>query len=291
MKKNWHYIYLLLLTVTGIVSFAYFFILGYSYYFTSTENRFFYPLHESLKPSGIVGHGLGIIGSIMIITGVALYMIRKRIHKFKHIGILKYWLEFHIFLCSVGPILVLFHTAFKFGGIVAVSFWSMVAVVLSGIIGRYIYIQIPRTIQGQEYSINELNQINDEYSRKLNSQYNLRDEILYRIDHFKSKESYKHLSFFDLVEKSLKDYFADRKLIGELKSAMKIENISKNNISEVIHLCRSKLILTRRIGMLRTAQKLFKYWHIIHLPFALIMMIIMIIHIGVTVAFGYRWIF
>jgi hypothetical protein len=277
--------------VTGIVSFVYFFITGYSYYFTSTENRFFHPLHESLKPSGIVGHGIGIIGSIMIIAGVVLYMIRKRVQKFKRFGILKYWLEFHIFLCSVGPILVLFHTAFKFGGIVAVSFWSMVAVVLSGIIGRYIYIQIPRSIKGHEYSVNELIQINDEYSRKLHSQYNLRDEILYRIDHFKSKKSYKNLAFLDLVKASLKDYFADRKLIGELKSAMKVDNIEKKNISEVIHLCRSKLILTRRIGMLRTAQKLFKYWHIIHLPFALIMIIIMIIHIGVAVAFGYRWIF
>jgi len=38
-------------------------------------------------------------------------------------------------------------------------------------------------------------------------------------------------------------------------------------------------------------RKLFKYWHVAHLPFALIMLIIMVIHVAVTLAFGYRWIF
>jgi hypothetical protein len=72
---------------------------------------------------------------------------------------LKYWLEFHIFLCSLGPVMILFHTAFKFGGIVSISFWSMIAVVVSGIIGRFIYIQIPRTIEGRELSLNEVREM------------------------------------------------------------------------------------------------------------------------------------
>ena len=56
----------------------------------------------------------------------------------------------------------MYHTTFKFGGIVAISFWSMTAVVLSGIIGRYIYNQIPKNIAG-----NELN------SKSLFDDYNL----------------------------------------------------------------------------------------------------------------------
>jgi hypothetical protein len=72
------------------------------------------------------------------------------------LGKLENWLEFHIFLCALGPIMVLFHTAYKFGGIVAVSFWSMVAVFLSGIIGRFIYLQIPRSIEGRELSLNDV---------------------------------------------------------------------------------------------------------------------------------------
>lgn len=52
----------------------------------------------------------------------------------------------------VWPILVLFHTTFKFGGIVSIAFWSMVIVVLSGVVGRFLYIRLPRDWQGREFT-------------------------------------------------------------------------------------------------------------------------------------------
>jgi hypothetical protein len=36
---------------------------------------------------------------------------------------------------------------------------------------------------------------------------------------------------------------------------------------------------------------LFHYWHVFHKPFAFIMYIIMLIHIGIALWLGYRWIF
>jgi len=156
-----HRIYLLVLFLIVLIVTFYLAFEGVDYYLLNIEHRFDHPDHQILKPSGALGHGLGIIGSLMMIVGVSIYMVRKRIRMFSRLGILKHWLEFHIFLCSLGPILVLYHTAFKFGGIVAVSFWSMMAVVLSGIIGRYIYLQIPRTIEGREMSLNEINQTKD----------------------------------------------------------------------------------------------------------------------------------
>jgi hypothetical protein len=53
----------------------------------------------------------------------------------------------------------------------------------------------------------------------------------------------------------------------------------------------SEASLERRIKRLEMMQNLFKYWHVAHLPFALVMLIIMVIHVGVTIVFGYRWIF
>jgi hypothetical protein len=34
-----------------------------------------------------------------------------------------------------------------------------------------------------------------------------------------------------------------------------------------------------------------RYWHVAHLPFALIMLVIMLIHVAVALIFGYNWIF
>src|SRR3989339_1699273 len=155
MNKSLHRIYVWSFIIVGLTVTILLLVDGFSYYSTSIESRFFHPNHNSLKPSGLIGHGLGITGTLMMILGVASYMIRKRKPRLVGYGYLKHWLEFHIFLCSVGPVLILYHTAFKFGGIVSVSFWSMAAVVLSGIIGRFIYLQIPRSIQGKEFDIKQ----------------------------------------------------------------------------------------------------------------------------------------
>ncbi|MEZ4951385.1 MAG: hypothetical protein R2784_18655 [Saprospiraceae bacterium] len=56
-------------------------------------------------------------------------------------------------------------------------------------------------------------------------------------------------------------------------------------------LFKNEISLNNKINRLQTMQNLFKYWHVAHLPFAVIMLIIMVIHVGVTLAFGYRWIF
>jgi hypothetical protein len=177
MSKRAHQIYITFFFTAAIIVTFYFAIKGFSYYTAPINMRFWNPDHNSLKPSGFIGHGTGIIGSLMMIVGVSFYMIRKRFRGFFHLGILKYWLEFHIFLCTLGPILVLYHTAFKFGGIVSVSFWSMVAVVISGVIGRFIYIQIPRSIQGQELSIKEINEINDDLTFKLRTEIKIDENL------------------------------------------------------------------------------------------------------------------
>ena len=67
--------------------------------------------------------------------------------------------------------------------------------------------------------------------------------------------------------------------------------MSGENVRKVARLIDNELSLNNRIERLQIMRKLFKYWHVAHLPFALIMLIIMVIHVVVTLTFGYRWIF
>lgn len=262
---------------------------GVSYYNTSLEERFYHADHLNLKPSGVIGHGLGIIGSLFMFIGVGTYMIRKRVRAFARWGLLKHWLEFHIFLCTLGPILVLFHTSFKFGGLVSISFWSMVAVFASGVIGRFIYIQIPRTIEGRELSLNEVRDLKSDISGILKNDYSL-DEESYNIvvDSTKKKvEVYHKNTFVRFINK----YFEDRRTLRKIKSVLKQSGLKRTDSKKIIKLVNNEISLNRRIDRLTTMQNLFKYWHVAHLPFAIIMLIIMIIHVAVTIVFGYKWIF
>ena len=100
MTKLQHKIYLFVLT--SIPIFAFFFLLfwGFSYYVSPLDQRFYHDLHKVLKPNGLIGHGLGIIGSLLMLLGVGIYMLRKRVKAFYRLGVLKHWLELHIFMCK-----------------------------------------------------------------------------------------------------------------------------------------------------------------------------------------------
>ena len=289
MSKTAHTIFISVLVIIVLFALIILTYKGLSYYRTSIEDRFYHPDNNLLKPSGILGHGFGIIGSFLIVIGVGSYMARKRYRFLSRLGILKNWLEFHIFLCTLGPIFVLFHTAYKFGGLVAISFWSMVAVFLSGIIGRFIYLQIPHTIEGQELSLNDIRAMKTDIAGILKNSYNL-DEESYNIitDSIKKKvELYQSSALL----RYLKKYFDDRKTIHLVKSVLRKHKMSRKEMRQIIELVNDDIKLNRKIDRLATMQNLFKYWHVVHSPFALVMLIIMVIHVGVTIVFGYRWIF
>jgi hypothetical protein len=289
MSKLAHIVYIIFLSAIVIGAFVVILYIGFSYYNIGVEERFFHPDHIKLKPSGVLGHGLGIFGSLFMIIGVFFYMARKRFRIFTRLGILKHWLEFHIFLCTLGPILVLFHTTFKFGGLVAISFWSMVAVFLSGIIGRFIYLQIPRTIEGRELSLNEVREMKGDIGTTIKKSMDLDDESYdIIVDSTRRKIALYHTNFF---VRSIRQYNNDKKNLRNVKVVLKRNNISKELQKQVLVLVKNDISINRRIERLQTMQNLFKYWHVAHLPFALVMLIIMIIHVAVTIVFGYRWIF
>jgi hypothetical protein len=289
MSQTVHRIYITTLVSIVVITTIFLAFKGFSYYSTSLEERFYHSDHGFLKPSGFFGHGLGIVGTLLILIGVFGYIARKRYKFLSRLGRLKYWLEFHIFLCCLGPVMILFHTAFKFGGIVSIAFWSMLAVVLSGVIGRFIYIQIPRTIEGRALSLNEVNKMKSNVGQFLRNSHQL-DETSYQAI-VESTEIQNHSKEGNLLARIINKYFEDKETITKVRKTLKQNNLSNANIRKITKLIKNEISLNNRIERLQTMQKLFKYWHVAHLPFAIIMLVIMVVHVGITLAFGYKWIF
>lgn len=284
-----HRVYIASLAIIVVFVFVVMALSGAGYYTTGITERHFHEQNELLKPSGFIGHGLGIAGSGLMIIGVFGYMARKRFRRLSRLGYIKYWLEFHIFLCTLGPVLVLYHTSFKFGGIVAVSFWSMVAVVFSGIIGRFIYLQIPRTIEGRELSLKDLNSVEAGLFSEMKNQFNIDSEILIVLNQ-------KLLTEAPAEEKNylvriIKRIIFERNLIHQFRKELKSQKLKGRNLRKAVRIIKSKIVLNRRIAWLSSMQNFLRYWHVAHLPFALIMLVIMVVHIIVAVLFGYKWIF
>jgi hypothetical protein len=97
----------------------------------------------------VFGHGLGILGFILMLMTETLYSLRKRSRSVRW-GRMSSWLQIHIFTGLVGPYMVLLHTSWKFNGLAGASTLLTVIIVVSGFIGRYIFTRIPRTLDGME---------------------------------------------------------------------------------------------------------------------------------------------
>ncbi|HTO93755.1 MAG TPA: hypothetical protein VMM80_05265 [Bacteroidota bacterium] len=292
MAKDVHKIYVLFLIGAGLLSTVVLGIHGAGFYATPLEERPFHPQYESLKPTGVVGQGYGVVGSLMITVGVIMYSSRKRWRAMANMGRIKNWLEFHIFLCLLGPILVLFHTTFKFGGLVAVSFWSMTAVVLSGVVGRYFYVQIPKGIQGNELSSQELNVENEKIAEDLRRQFGLDANLLKLIDSAALPgRPVAEMGLMEVLSFFIVSDFTRRSRLHALFANLERRGLRGHMLARIRAMATRRIILTRRIAFLQQFKKLFHYWHVVHLPFSIVMFVILSIHVGVAIAFGYTWIF
>ena len=279
MNKTAHTLYILTMVAITIAVTVYLAVTGYSYYTLPLEERFYHPQYKWFNPAGVMGHAIGIIGTLMMLIGVVIYILRKRYNIGSRFIRLKYLLEFHIFLCTLGPILIVFHTSFKFGGLVSIAFWCMVAVVLSGVIGRFIYIQIPRTIEGRELSLNEVQSIQSGLLDDIHSSRDIDSNIKHLIVEANSYQS-----------TSLVGYLKSRNQIRKI-NALLGSSFNKNDKKVMMTSIKEQINLAQRIKRLNSMQKIFKYWHVAHLPFALIMLIIVLVHVVVSLALGYSWIF
>lgn len=258
------YLHTALITFYSVVTLAALIVLvyvGHSYYRLPIEERFFHPMYEMLKPSGYLGHGFGTMGTLLILIGLFSYMARKHLRIFWGWGLLKHWLEFHIFLCTLGTLLVVFHTTFKFGGLVSIGFWSLIIVWFSGLIGRFIYIQIPRSLEGQMLSLQDIKEKIENLEADLKDVYDL--------------------DFLEIRSLSL----------FKLRRYLKMRNLKKNDYQLVRQHLKEEKQLLKRMKRLEQMKRIFNRWHYAHLPFALIMLLIMVIHVSVVLYLGYKWIF
>ncbi len=267
------------------------FIEGYSYYSTPYAER---PRHEDyriFKPAGSRGLTYGIIGSAMMLL-MLVYSLQKRLSLFGKNRTLRPFLDFHIYMGVIGPLFIVLHTSFKVQGLVAVSFWSMVAVALSGYFGRYLYRQIPRNIQDNELSLSEMEESLEAQTRLLKEQFGIEEEKLKFLSSLFEQEleprgkgtvmSVLRLLFDDIRRPLIKSHIR-RRLTETL-------NLGGRSFEELYSQLFKRALLHRKIAALSNVQRVFHYWHVIHKPFAIIMYIIMFIHIGVAVWTGYGWV-
>ncbi|HYK04870.1 MAG TPA: hypothetical protein VE974_24160 [Thermoanaerobaculia bacterium] len=252
---------LALLYLIAFSALAHYLSEGWSYYRTPLIERPHHPQFWSLKPGGTLGQSFGIVGAGLM-TVMLLYSVRKRVKPLRKAGPLSIWLDFHIFCGVVGPLLVILHSSFKVQGLVALSFWSMIAVALSGVVGRYLYLQIPRTRAGDERTLADV----EAESRALSAR----------------------LGELGLDEERQKELEGIAAIQGAWQRRSRLRAFERQHGGrELVAVIERKARLHRRILRWHRLQEIFHHWHVFHKPFAIIMYLFLIVHIAVVTVTGY----
>jgi hypothetical protein len=103
----------------------------------------------------LFGHGIGVLGFVLMLMTETLYSFRKQSTSARW-GSMSSWLRFHMFTGMVGSYMVLLHPAMRFRGLAAVVALLTLIVVISGLVGRYIYTAVPRALDGTALEASDL---------------------------------------------------------------------------------------------------------------------------------------
>ncbi len=271
---------------------------GSDYYLLDPAQRPFSPKYMALRPNGSIGLWLGVLGMLMFLV-IFLYPIRKRWPWFRSHGNTRHWLDFHVLLGLTGPFIIALHASFKFRGLAGMAFWIMSAVALSGVVGRYLYGQIPRSLNAAELSLQEVREEQARLTEQLTSQRLFPAAALSPLFQLPGEARVQSLPMplallTMLALDLLRIFHIARLRVRALSFAMCIVTLggvlaSRNaEVERVIAAARKQAALTKRILFLSRSQQVFHLWHVVHKPFSYSFAVLASIHIVVVMLFGVR---
>ena len=248
-------------------------------------------LERYITPQRGFGYALGITGGSMMLV-LLIYSARKRFAWLNWLGGIPAWFEFHMVLGVIGPILILFHSNFSLGATNSnVALISMLLVVSSGMIGRYIYTRLHARLEGHEDTLQQLKAVGERIRSQKASLAFLPGvlDVIERVER-KLIEPPKgaiarllHLSTGAvrialarwLVRRAIKD--AVRKARG-LESELMARHARRLGAVARQYAYR-RLDAGRRMTEFKVYSGLFSFWHVLHIPLFFMLLIAGIVHV------------
>jgi hypothetical protein len=129
----------------------------------------------------------------------------------------------------------------------------------------------------------------DEMNQRLKNKYGLEETTYQNLLNITKRTEV--IAGVEMVGEKTRQRTERRAVKAEVKNIIHQSGLSRRDRRGIMKLFRNEMKINARIRRLQLMQTLFKHWHVAHLPFALIMLVIMVIHVVITITFGYRWIF
>lgn len=262
---------------------------GWSYYSAPLGVRLRHPLHALLKPSGSIGLALG-IAAFALFLFMWLYPFRKSIKALAWTGAVGNWLRVHIVAGLAIPVIAAVHAGWRFDGLIGLGYLSMLVVSLSGIVGRYLYVHIPRSRDGLELSMEDVANERRALITNIAAATGLVPADVERrlsVDTL----SYEGLDPLRTFARMFRDDLRRARTVRQLKAELARPRANRivlggRQLAETLRLARRELALSQQVRMLEATRRVFGYWHVAHRPFAVTALLAVLVHVIVAIAIG-----
>jgi hypothetical protein len=105
---------------------------------------------NDVSPDGIAGYAYAIIGTLFLLMAAFLYSLKRRSHNKRTVGQLYTSLNWHICFGVLGLVFLFLHSFGNFNPRTGTyALYGMIALVISGFIGRFLDRLVPRLVTGQ----------------------------------------------------------------------------------------------------------------------------------------------
>ncbi len=233
-----------------------------------------------------VGYGLGLAGGLLLL-GLLLYPVRKRVRFMHGWGPLKYWFQFHMVGGIFGPLLILFHSTFHVGSFnAAVALACMLLVVASGLIGRFIYRKIHHGLYGTQASLKDLEQAMAREFDALAPALQRMPLVKQELEGFAALVSLRPAGglaqaahFLSLGPRRMLAARRLRRALGNYAAPEDDHRTAHAGVSSLLATIDNALQAAQRRAQFSSYERLFSLWHVIHIPFLCMLVITALVHV------------
>ncbi|MCC6244737.1 MAG: hypothetical protein IT353_17965 [Gemmatimonadaceae bacterium] len=272
----------LLLSVLTMINLA-----GMSYYLAPSTARPRHEWHSFLRPSGAVGQTAGIVAFVIFVF-LWLYPLRKKWRALAFTGPIGRWLDVHVTTALGLPMLLTIHAAWRADGVIGLGFVAMLVVCASGVVGRYLYVRIPRARSGVELTREDVARQRESLVGELAA--TLGEPVDAVRAAIMPPERPAVTSVLGVLERLLLDDVRRIQRVRQLTATWRAKpGMNRRSIARITKLASQEMALMDQSRMLESTQRVFRYWHIAHMPFALTALVAVTIHVVVVVALGTTW--
>lgn len=279
LKKPFAPKFFLILGLVICASAVYLLLPSWRYYMAPPGQRAISPQHSVLRSSGTYGLGFGALGAALMLINLT-YLLRKRLSSWQWLGHLKSWMAFHVFTGLVAGAMVLLHSTFLLrSALGTLAFWSMTIVLLTGLIGRFIYAHTPRSLKGSELEREEIERNLGQYRQrleKLGMPTQFFDHVQKPAIYGSDKGLFGSLRTIVVGDRELrKDQTALRDLVSQTPS---LRTLSREILPLADRYCQERQWMSRY----QELRSLMGGWRFLHRWIAIFLIVAVIFHIGVA---------